>query len=157
MFLAARERGRWVILIARQPHDRQRPARTTQYLWGGNTQVFRPKGDLIQHTGRKELRLGVLQHNAYLLGQLGHGRLGCVPPVDVNPAMQAAAARVGQHAVQRLAQRGFPRAIFAQDSDKFTLVNVQAQVFERVTPGAEITVRDVVQDDIGFSFAHRLS
>lgn len=88
---------------------------------------FRSKAHICQYVNLEQLILRILEHQSYLITECTH-----IIPILVNvlSIIIQRTVRCFHKSVQMLDQSRFPRSGMTDDSHKFTVWNLQANVFE---------------------------
>ena len=99
----------------------------------GNAVVLQAEHDVVEHSGRDELGVGVLKDEADFLAGVSLVVLGNRRPTDDQFAVVGDQCRV-----QVLKQRGLPRTVAADQRDDFVGIDVEVDV---VHPDSSVGVR----------------
>ena len=127
-FLTAREleRRRFIIFFF-QSYQFQCFQRTLFTLFFAQPLVFRSKAHICQYVNLEQLILRILEHQSYLITECTH-IISIL--VNVLSIIIQRTVRCFHKSVQMLDQSRFPRSGMTDDSHKFTVWNLQANVFE---------------------------
>ena len=115
---------------------------------GGNrgrwmSDALQPERHLVAHPLGDQLRLGILEHQAGVAGQLARAVVARVQAVDRHAAGQLAAVEVRHEAERGPQQRRLAAARLADDQHQLAGLDVQGDAVQRRLGHARVRVADV--------------
>ena len=123
----------------------QRGVRAGVDLAGGDAQVLEPEGGLAPARAHDDLRLGILEHEPGVPGELAGPVPAGVQSGDAHAAAELAAVEVRHEPERGAKQRRLAASRLADEEHELALVDGELDVRQRRPPGRDVAVAHALE------------